>query len=89
MTGMRGRNENRRRAGAYRESGGQAREEPPPAEYDLVKTEYWIARHPEILHEDGWERALGLARVEHRIPRPDSAQTGAKTARGQMPVLRY
>jgi hypothetical protein len=53
------------------------REEPPPAEYDLVKIEYKIVRHPEILHEeDGYERALGLARVEHLIPRPDSAQTG-------------
>ena len=52
-------------------------EGPPPAEYDLVKIEYKIARHPEILHEDGYEAALGLARVEHRIPRPDSAETGA------------
>ena len=52
------------------------RDEPPPAEYDLVKVEYKIARHPEILHDDGWERALGLARVEHLIPRPDSAETG-------------
>jgi len=47
--------------------------EPPSSEFDLVKIEYSIARHPEILHEDGYEEALGLARVEHRIPRPDSA----------------
>ena len=50
--------------------------EPPPAEYDLIKTEYKIARHPEITHEDGYEMPLGLARVEIRIPRPDSAETG-------------
>jgi len=53
-----------------------AREEPPPAEYDLVKTEYKIARHPEILHDDGYEMPLGLARVELLRPRADSAQTG-------------
>ncbi len=52
------------------------REGPPPGEYDLVKVEYKIARHPEVLHDDGWELALGLARVEIRIPRPDSAETG-------------
>lgn len=46
------------------------REEPPPAEYDMVKVEYRIVRHPEIKHEDGWERSLGLARIERRIPRP-------------------
>lgn len=50
--------------------------EPPPAEYDLVKIEYKIARHPEVLHDEGYPRSLGLARVEHRIPRPDSAETG-------------
>jgi len=51
-------------------------EDPPPGEYDLVKVEYKIARHPDIEHPDGYPEALGLARVEHRIPRPDSAQTG-------------
>lgn len=45
------------------------REEPPPVEYDLVKVEYSIVRHPDIQHEDGWDRALGLARIERRIPR--------------------
>lgn len=50
--------------------------EPRPAEYDLTKIEYKIARHPEILHEDGYEFPLGLARVEIQIPRPDSAQSG-------------
>ncbi|MCH7884238.1 MAG: HAD hydrolase-like protein, partial [Planctomycetes bacterium] len=49
---------------------------PPPGEYDLVKVEYKIARHREILHEDGWELPLGLARIGIRIPRPDSAETG-------------
>ncbi len=53
------------------------REQPPPAEYDLVKVEYRIVRHPEILdEEDGYECALGLGRVEHLIPRPDSLETG-------------
>jgi hypothetical protein len=52
------------------------REEPLPAEYDLVKIEYKIARHPDILHEDGYEMPLGLARVELLRPRADSAQTG-------------
>jgi hypothetical protein len=48
-----------------------------PGEYDLVKTEYKIVRHPEILNEEeGYEEPLGLARVEIGIPRPDSAQTG-------------
>ncbi len=50
---------------------------PLPGEYDLVKVEYKIARHPDILHnEENWELPLGLARVEIKIPRPDSAQTG-------------
>ncbi|MHC4698262.1 MAG: PulJ/GspJ family protein [Planctomycetota bacterium] len=53
------------------------REEPEPGEYDLVKTEYKIARHPEIIdEEEGYETPLGLARVEISRPRPDSAQTG-------------
>jgi len=53
------------------------RELPPPGEYDLDKVEYKIARHPEILSGDGgWERPLGLARVEIRVPRPDTFQTG-------------
>jgi hypothetical protein len=38
--------------------------------------EYKIARHPEILHDEGWERPLGLARVEIKVPRPDTFQTG-------------
>lgn len=46
-------------------------EDPPPAEYDLTKVEYKIARHPDILHDEGYELALGLARVEVLIPRPD------------------
>jgi len=55
----------------------RSREEPPPGEYDLVKVEYKIARHPDIVQEEeNWELPLGLARVEIEIPRPDSAQTG-------------
>lgn len=51
-------------------------QDPPPGEYDLVKVEYKIARHPEIQDDDGYDLSLGLARVELKIPRPDSAQTG-------------
>lgn len=46
-----------------------SREEPPPAEYDLVKVEYSIVRHPDIQNEEGWDQSLGLARIERRIPR--------------------
>ena len=53
------------------------RVQPPPGEYDLVKVSYHIARHPEILEEDeSYEKPLGLTRVEIRVPRPDSAETG-------------
>ncbi len=55
------------------------REGPPPGEYDLTKVEYKIVRHPEILHEDGYEFPLGLARIEGLIPRPD------KTVRDEEP----
>jgi hypothetical protein len=44
--------------------------EEPPVEYDLTQVEYRIARHPDVLNEDGYPEALGLARVERRIPRP-------------------
>jgi len=40
-------------------------------EYDIVQVQYKIARHPDIVSEDGWEQPLGLARVETRIPRPE------------------
>ncbi len=55
-----------------RRSGADA----PPAEYDLAKIEYKIARHPDILTDEGYERPLGIARVEILRPRADSAQTG-------------
>lgn len=46
---------------------------PRAPEYDLVYTEYKIARHPEIEDEDeGWELPLGLARIVRRIPRPEA-----------------
>lgn len=45
-------------------------------EFDLVKVEYKIVRHPDILTDDGYERPLGLARVEITVPRADSAQLG-------------
>lgn len=46
-----------------------SRDAPPPAEFDLVAVQYKIARHPDILHDDGYEIPLGLARVEVLIPR--------------------
>ncbi len=48
------------------------RDEPVAGQYDLTKVEYKIAKHEEILHEDGYELPLGLARVEILIPRPDA-----------------
>ncbi len=51
-------------------------DEPPPPQSDMVKVEYRIARHPDVLDDDGYERALGLARVEHKVPRPNSAESG-------------
>lgn len=56
-----------------------SRETPPSAEFDLVAVHYKIARHPDILHDDGYELPLGLARVEVLIPRavsPGAARTG-------------
>jgi len=63
------------------------RDTPPPGEYDLVKVEYKIARHPDIVHKEGnWELPLGLARVEIPIPRPDSAETGEAQGNDKMIV---
>ncbi len=66
-----------------------SREAPPSPEYDLVKVEYKIARHPDIVHEDGWDQSLGLARMEKLIPRrqarlPDEAleESGGLAAGG-------
>jgi len=56
------------------------RQKPPPGEYDITKVEYSIARHPEILDEEGgWELPLGLARKETLIPRPGSLGSGDLT----------
>ena len=55
-----------------------SRDNPPPAEFDLVAVQYKIARHPDILHDDGYEMPLGLARVEVLVPRaeiPGAAKT--------------
>ncbi len=49
-----------------------SREVPPSAEFDLVAVQYKIARHPDILNEDGYEEPLGLARVEVLIPRAEN-----------------
>jgi hypothetical protein len=49
----------------------------PLGEFDIHKVEYKIARHPGVIHQDGFEMPLGLARVELRVPRKDSAETGA------------
>lgn len=48
------------------------RETPPDAEYDLVQVQYRIARHPDVLHDEGYELPLGLARIESKVPRPES-----------------
>lgn len=53
----------------------ERRDEPLPGEYDVTKVEYKIARHPEVLDEEGYEYALGLARNEIRVPRPLPVQT--------------
>ncbi len=55
-----------------------SREGPPPAEFDLVKVQYKIARHPEILHDEGYEYPLGLARVETLVPRAIPTSLAAK-----------
>lgn len=60
-----------------------SREGPPPAELDIVKVEYKIARHPEILHpDDGYEYPLGLARVETLIPRAIPTSLASKRLEG-------
>ena len=46
-----------------------SRDDEPPGESDLVAVQYKIARHPDVLHDDGYEMPLGLARVEVLIPR--------------------
>lgn len=48
-------------------------------QFDLAVVEYRIARHPDILDEDGYEMALGLNRTEYRVPPKNlvSARTGA------------
>ncbi len=57
-------------------------EPPPSGEYDVTKVEYKIARHPDIQHEDGYPLALGLARTEVLVPRPDpSAADKARSER--------
>ena len=48
----------------------------PVGEYDIVKVEYKIARHEELLDDDGFMIPIGLARVEQLTPRPDSLETG-------------
>ncbi|MFQ5412916.1 MAG: type II secretion system protein J [Phycisphaerae bacterium] len=49
----------------------------PVGAYDLVKVEYKIVRHPDILDpEEDFEMPLGLARIEIREPRKDSAESG-------------
>jgi len=49
-----------------------ARMGPKPNEYDLVKLQYKIARHPDLLHDDGYEQSLGLARLEALLPRRET-----------------
>jgi len=55
------------------------REDPAPPEYDFVRVDYKIVRHPDIMTPDNYEMPLGLARIEHLVPRPLPPQedTGA------------
>lgn len=46
-------------------------------EYDLHKVEYKIARHPEVIHTDGYEMPLGISLKDTLVPRKDSAEAGA------------
>ncbi len=62
-----------------------SREAPPPAEFDLVAVQYKIARHPDVLHDDGYEMPLGLARVEVLIPRAETPGA-AKTNQTKQPA---
>lgn len=55
------------------------REAPAAPEFDVVQIEYKISRHPDVRHEDGYERALGLARIEKLIPRAVSASLSKAT----------
>lgn len=40
----------------------------PLPQFDITEIEYRVARHPEILDDDGYELALGLARLERKLP---------------------
>ncbi len=57
-------------------------EGPPAAQFDQVAVQYKIARHPDVLHEDGYEESLGLARVEVLVPR-EEAPAEAAPAEGE------
>ncbi len=59
---------------------------PPAGEFDLVKIEYKIVQHPDLDHEDGYLLPLGLARVEIRRPKKDSAETGEAFRDEDMPL---
>ncbi|RME38041.1 MAG: hypothetical protein D6788_08215 [Planctomycetota bacterium] len=55
-------------------------------EYDLMRVEYKIVRHPEIEHPDGYPFPLGLARVETTVPRPmPTLEEGAQPPEGESP----
>lgn len=45
-------------------------------ECDRVRVEYHIARHPDVQHEDGYPRSLGLARSERTVPQPAATPHG-------------
>ncbi len=60
-----------------------SREPQPAPEFDLVAVQYKIARHPDILHPDGYELALGLARVEVLVPRAMAPSDAATESEGE------
>lgn len=51
----------------------------PDPQTDLKRVEYRLARHPDVVDEEGYELSLGLIRNEFKLPRVDRApdQIGA------------
>jgi hypothetical protein len=59
-------------------------QEPPAApEFDVVQVEYKISRHPDVQSEEGYEEALGLARIEKLIPRAVATSSAERSAQEQ------
>ncbi|MCG8375135.1 MAG: hypothetical protein MI702_01475, partial [Chlorobiales bacterium] len=61
----------------------RSRETPPLPEYDTTQIAYHIVRHPEIRHPDGYDLALGLARVEVQVPRTIDPEEGTDSGEAE------